>query len=35
MTRESFPPENIKHGRSNCAAVSRMMYMASDSSRSR
>ncbi len=34
MTIESLPPENSRAGRSNSAATSRMMWMASDSSTS-
>ena len=32
MTMESLPPENSSTGRSNSAATSRMMWMASASS---
>jgi hypothetical protein len=32
MTAESLPPENSRTGRSNSAATSRMMWMASASS---
>ena len=34
MTIESLPPENSRTGRSNSAATSRMMWMASASSTS-